>query len=239
MTDLTEFDEHIGRGVNRPFEIAVDRVRRHSKLGRQSGGFKPLFPHHGPDPILYLHRGDILFFFAISKFRIDMHARKSYIARMFRHETIRIRRIALQLTVEDLARKLCLASPSAISLWERGKRTPSTHTVGKLAQALQVPVSYFYDLDGCVPRTHLSQARITRRQHQVLFALAAGLTHREIATWLRVSSRTVDFHHRHLNRQFGVSNIVLLLRESARLQLLPKDVLAIPTDTLLHQALVD
>lgn len=62
---------------------------------------------------------------------------------MFRHEKIRIRRIALQLTIEELARRLDLKSPSAVSLWEQGKRTPSTYSIGKLARVLDVPVSFF------------------------------------------------------------------------------------------------
>lgn len=154
---------------------------------------------------------------------------------MFRHEKIRIRRIALQLTVEDLADMLSLKSPSAISLWEQGRRTPSTHSIGKLARALRVPVSFFYDLRTCVPGTQLRMRGITPRQRQVLYGLAAGLTHREMAARLRVSIRTIDFHHRDLNRTFGVSRVVLLLRETVRLKILPDNVLAIPPDTLLRR----
>lgn len=154
---------------------------------------------------------------------------------MFRHEKIRIRRIALQLTVEDLARLLSLKSPSAVSLWEQGRRTPSTHSIGKLARALGVPVSFFYDLRTCVPGTQITIRGITPRQRQVLYGLAAGLTHRELATRLRVSTRTIDFHHRDLNRLFGVSNVVLLLRETVRLGILPDNILGIPPATLLQR----
>ena len=154
---------------------------------------------------------------------------------MFRHEKIRIRRIALQLTVTELARMLDLKSPSAVSLWEQGRRTPSTHSIGKLARALGVPVSFFYDLRTCVPSTQITWHKITSRQRQVLYGLAAGLTHREIAIRLRVSTRTIDFHHRDLNRKFGVSSVVLLLRETVRLKILPDNVLGIPSVTLLQR----
>ncbi|WP_447980734.1 helix-turn-helix domain-containing protein [Candidatus Nitrospira bockiana] len=129
---------------------------------------------------------------------------------------------------------LQLANPSALSLWERGKRTPSTRSVAKLARVLKVPISYFYDRDSCVPRTH---PEVTRRQQQILYGLAAGLSHAEMATGLGVSRRTIDFHHRDLNRILGVSNVVLLLRESVRLRLLPRDVLSVPRETLIQKAL--
>lgn len=154
---------------------------------------------------------------------------------MFRHERIRVRRVALQLTVSDLARMLDLRSASAVSLWEMGKRTPSTYSVGKLARALRVPVSFFYDLRTCVPGTQHQLYGITPRQRQVLYGLAAGLTHREMAARLHVSIRTIDFHHRDLNRLFGVSNVVLLLRETVRVKLLPADVLGISTSALLQR----
>lgn len=153
---------------------------------------------------------------------------------MFQHEKIRIRRIALQLTIEELARTLGLKSASAISLWEQGKRTPSTYTIGKLAHALGVPVSFFYDLVSCVPRTQAGRLRVTSRQRQVLYGLAAGLTHRQMATRLRVSIRTIDFHHRDLNRMFGVNGVVPLLREAVRLHILPDNVLGISHATLLE-----
>lgn len=154
---------------------------------------------------------------------------------MFRHEKIRIRRIALQLTIEELARRLDLKSPSAVSLWEQGKRTPSTYSIGKLARVLDVPVSFFYDLRSCVPRTQHRGRDITPRQRQVLYGLAAGLTHRQMGMRLRVSTRTIDFHHRDLNRIFSVSSVVLLLREAVRLRILPENILGIPTATLLRR----
>ncbi len=154
---------------------------------------------------------------------------------MFLHEHIRIRRIALQLTINELARMLNLKSPAAVSLWEHGRRTPSTHSVGKLAHALRVPVSFFYGPASCVPSTQLAGRNITWRQRQVLHGLAAGLTHREMAVRLHVSTRTIDFHHRDLNRIFGVNNVVLLLRESVRLKILPDNVLCIPTTILLQR----
>lgn len=153
---------------------------------------------------------------------------------MFLHRQIRNRRIELRLTLEALAKILLLKSPSEISLWERGRRTPNARSLEKLAHALGVPVSFFYGPLDCVPRTHITSRTITRRQRQVLHGLAAGLTHRELAVRLHVSTRTIDFHHRHLNRVFGVSNVVLLLRESVRSQVLPENVLCIPASTLLQ-----
>ena len=154
---------------------------------------------------------------------------------MFRHEKIRIRRIALQWTIEDLARMLNLKSSSAISLWEQGRRTPSTYSIGKLARALKVPASYFYDLETCVPSTQYWDPHVTPRQRQVLYGLAAGMTHRQIAICLGVSTRTIDFHHSHLNRIFGVNSVVLLLRETVRLQILPDNILSIHPTALLKQ----
>jgi len=154
---------------------------------------------------------------------------------MFRHEKIRIRRIALQLTLEDLAGLLHLKSASSISLWEQGRRTPSTYSIGRLAQALKVPVSFFYDLQTCVRGTQRHAPRITPRQRQVLYGLAAGLTHHDIAARLRVSIRTIDFHHRDLNRIFGTSSVVPLLRETVRQNFLPDNALSIPSKKLLRR----
>jgi DNA-binding CsgD family transcriptional regulator/DNA-binding XRE family transcriptional regulator len=156
---------------------------------------------------------------------------------MFRHENIRIRRVALQWTLEDLAGILNLKSPSAISLWEQGRRTPSTYSIGKLARALKVPVSFFYDLNSCVPSTQPWRLGVTPRQRQVLYGLAAGMTHRQIAMHLGVCTRTIDFHHSALNRLFGVSSVVLLLRETVRFQILPESVLGIHTSALLQRVL--
>jgi DNA-binding CsgD family transcriptional regulator/DNA-binding XRE family transcriptional regulator len=150
---------------------------------------------------------------------------------MFRHEKIRIRRITLQWTIEDLARMLNLKSPSAISLWEQGRRTPSTYSIGKLARDLKVPASFFYD----VPSTQYWKPHVTPRQRQVLYGLAAGMTHRQIAICLGVSTRTIDFYHSDLNRIFGVSSVVLLLRETVRLQILPDNILSMHTSELLQR----
>src|SRR4051794_2322030 len=157
------------------------------------------------------------------------------IPNMFRHEKIRIRRVALQWTLEDLAGILNLKSPSAICLWEQGRRTPSTYSIGKLARALKVPVSFFYDLNSCVPSTQPWRLGVTPRQRQVLYGLAAGMTHRQIAMHLGVCTRTIDFHHSALNRIFGVSSVVLLLRETVRFQILPESVLGIHTSALLQR----
>src|SRR5262245_18014338 len=100
---------------------------------------------------------------------------------MFQHEKIRMRRIALQWTVEELARILTMKSSSAISLWERGKRTPSTYSISKLARALKVPASFFYDISTCVPGSQVQAPRVTLRQRQILYGLAAGLTHRQMS----------------------------------------------------------
>ena len=154
---------------------------------------------------------------------------------MFRHEKIRMRRVALHWTVEDLARILNLKSSYAISLWERGRRTPSTYSISKLASALKVPASFFYDLSTCVPGTQQQAPRVTLRQRQVLYGLAAGMTHRQIAIRLGVSTRTIDFHHSDLNRIFGVNSVVRLLRETVRLQILPDNILSIHTSALLQR----
>jgi DNA-binding CsgD family transcriptional regulator len=130
---------------------------------------------------------------------------------------------------------LRLKSSSAISLWEQGRRTPSTHSIGKLARALKVPASFFYDLQTCVPSTQYWAPHVTPRQRQVLYGLAAGMTHRQIANCIGVSARTIDFHHSDLNRIFGVTSVVLLLRERVRLQILPDDILSMHTSVLLQR----
>ena len=76
---------------------------------------------------------------------------------------------------------------------------------------------------------------MTPRQRQVLYGLAAGMTHRHIAICLGVSTRTIDFHHSDLNRIFGVNSVVLLLRETVRLQILPDNILSIHPTALLKQ----
>ena len=76
---------------------------------------------------------------------------------------------------------------------------------------------------------------MTPRQRQVLYGLAAGMTHRQIAICLGVSTRTIDFHHSDLNRIFGVNSVVLLLRATVRLQILPDNILSMHTSALLKR----
>ena len=76
---------------------------------------------------------------------------------------------------------------------------------------------------------------MTPRQRQVLYGLAAGMTHRQIAICLGVSTRTIDFYHGDLNRIFGVNSVVLLLRETVRLQILPENILSMRTSELLQR----
>lgn len=53
---------------------------------------------------------------------------------------IRIRRRALNLTAEQLAKKLGYRSPQTVSMWETGKRSPPSGILPKIAIALDCKV---------------------------------------------------------------------------------------------------
>jgi len=65
--------------------------------------------------------------------------------------------------------------------------------------------------------------RITPRQHEILRLVSIGHTNREIADSLDISVRTVEVHRFNLMRRLNVRNVAQLLRQSMRLNLLPRN----------------
>jgi DNA-binding NarL/FixJ family response regulator len=63
---------------------------------------------------------------------------------------------------------------------------------------------------------------VTPRQSEILRLVAQGLTNREIAGELGLSTRTVEVHRFNLMRRLGVRNVAQLLRQALVLRLLPK-----------------
>jgi DNA-binding NarL/FixJ family response regulator len=63
---------------------------------------------------------------------------------------------------------------------------------------------------------------VTPRQSEILRLVAQGLTNREIAGQLGLSTRTVEVHRFNLMRRLGVRNVAQLLRQALLMRLLPK-----------------
>ncbi len=63
--------------------------------------------------------------------------------------------------------------------------------------------------------------RLTPRQIEVLRLMAEGLTTREIAQQLRLSSKTVETHRGEIMKRVGIHDIVGLARYAARVGLVP------------------
>jgi DNA-binding NarL/FixJ family response regulator len=61
---------------------------------------------------------------------------------------------------------------------------------------------------------------LTRREKEVLAAIANGHTSQHIADSLHVSLLTIETHRRNLLTKFGVNNTALLIRQAAQLGLL-------------------
>ena len=65
-------------------------------------------------------------------------------------------------------------------------------------------------------RRPTADARLTKREKQVLLLLGEGLSNKEIATRLFISKRTCDFHAENMYRKFGVSNRIQMLNLARR-----------------------
>lgn len=61
---------------------------------------------------------------------------------------------------------------------------------------------------------------MTRREKEVLFLIAEGMTNHEIATKLFISTTTVDTHRKNLLSKFDAKNTATLIRMAAQFELL-------------------
>jgi DNA-binding NarL/FixJ family response regulator len=68
--------------------------------------------------------------------------------------------------------------------------------------------------------THADQPLLTRREKEVLNLIAQGLTNKEIADKIFVSTTTVDSHRKNLLHKFNVMNTAALVAQAAKYQLL-------------------
>lgn len=86
------------------------------------------------------------------------------------------------LSMRGLAR-MCSLSPNAISLIERGASSPSVSTLHRLATALQVPITAFFEEQGQVPEMIISRAGerpYTGNIQVMLESLGSGLDGQEL-----------------------------------------------------------
>ena len=67
---------------------------------------------------------------------------------------------------------------------------------------------------------HSDQPLLTRREKEVLNLIAQGLTNKEIADKIFVSTTTVDSHRKNLLHKFNVMNTAALVAQAAKYQLL-------------------
>ncbi len=79
-------------------------------------------------------------------------------------------------------------------------------------------------IDRCLSRVGASAAEhhpLTARQREVLHMVAQGWRTKEIARALDLSTKTVESHRAAIMRRLGVSRVVELVHEAARLGLVP------------------
>ena len=75
---------------------------------------------------------------------------------------------------------------------------------------------------GSTTTREFSHDLVTPRQSEILRLVAQGLTNREIAVQLGLSTRTVEVHRFNLMRRLGVRNVAQLLRQALLMRLLPR-----------------
>jgi FixJ family two-component response regulator len=89
--------------------------------------------------------------------------------------------------------------------------------VEDLVQAVGRAYAYYYDVDGDVLEDELEEteesiARLTGRERQVLDHVVEGLSSREIAAELGVSTKTVEAHRARINDKMRADNVSHLIR---------------------------
>ncbi|MDA1230324.1 MAG: response regulator [Planctomycetota bacterium] len=89
--------------------------------------------------------------------------------------------------------------------------------VEQLVAAIARAYAFFYDVDGEVFEDELDETadsigRLTGRERQVLDHVVDGLTSREIAQELGVSTKTVEAHRAHINDKMRADNVSHLIR---------------------------
>jgi len=67
-----------------------------------------------------------------------------------------------------------------------------------------------------VPKRRSAAQRLTDREGEVMRLLAEGLTNKEAASSLQISTRTVESHRININRKLGFSSIADLVRYAVR-----------------------
>ena len=78
------------------------------------------------------------------------------------------------------------------------------------------------------PRAQALTPRLTRREHEVLLLVKAGLPSKSIARRLNISDKTVDVHKHQLRRKLGLRTDLELMRHAAFF--VSDDLRATPTD---------
>ncbi|MEI7699718.1 MAG: response regulator [Planctomycetia bacterium] len=89
--------------------------------------------------------------------------------------------------------------------------------VEDLVQAVGRAYAFYYDVDGDVLEDELEEteesiARLTGRERQVLDHVVEGLSSREIAAELGVSTKTVEAHRARINDKMRADNVSHLIR---------------------------
>ncbi len=75
------------------------------------------------------------------------------------------------------------------------------------------------DLETVTERSISEQARLTRREVEVLFLVANGFSTKEVADRLCLAKRTIDFHLSNIYEKLSVTNRVQAFRAAARMGL--------------------
>lgn len=91
-------------------------------------------------------------------------------------EKLRTLRSTLGLSQREVAHRLTL-SPSIISSYETGERTPSVEVLVGLATLYQCSTDYLLGRDMRLPKTVLDLDGLSDKQIQVLYELANELRH--------------------------------------------------------------
>ena len=112
---------------------------------------------------------------------------------------------ALGLVLKSEADHVLLAAVEAVA----AGRTYFTHRAASIVHETHRRQSSSY-LKASEPRT------LTDREREVIRLIADGLTNKEVAVSLRISTRTVESHRLNINRKIGFNSIADLVRYAIR-----------------------
>ncbi len=66
----------------------------------------------------------------------------------------------------------------------------------------------------------MASDKLTSREKEVVYCLADGLTSKEIAAKIGISSKTVEFHRHNIMRKLEVKGVAGIVRYAIRLKLI-------------------